>query len=179
MTSGKYSVELLSKIMQFVAEDAIGPSSLRNQTAGTREAVLRHLGKIALAEIPNDSFEFAKWLDDQTESLRHKLPDPDQPWGVARKALNLFLRSCVYNYYLREGYSLVALEPLLEVPLDSKVGIGLYERADKGALPKWDAIKRLKPEASALFQKCATLQAAKMNLPARVFLDNYLWVKDR
>ncbi len=171
--------ELLSKIKGFVAEDAVGVTALRGQVSGTRKAVLAFLNVIVLSQIPNsDGATFEHWLDDQTERLRQTLPDPKKPWGVARKALNLFLRSCVYNHYLREANDLDVLEPLLEVPLDSVVGKGLRNESG-GALPPWGTLKTLKSEVSRLFQEHATRLAIERGLPARVFLDNYLWLDGR
>lgn len=39
--------------------------------------------------------------------------------------MNIFLRDCFYNAYLRDAYGLAVAEPWFEVPLDSVVAEGL------------------------------------------------------
>ncbi len=138
------------------------------------------MGEMDLSLIPRRSqAEFRKWLDRQTHRLRHKLPSCDKPWGIARKSLNLFLRSCVYNHHLRQAHGLAVLELLLEVPLDSVVATALKRDAGRGVLPRWPGLKRLQYKDSRKFQKHATMMAKRMKLPALVFLDNILFIDNR
>jgi hypothetical protein len=178
------NAELLTKIQAHEAYSAIGVSALRGQDRGTREAALVYLKRIDLSNVPKSSCDFKVWLDDQTECLRQKLPgfkpDSEELWGVARKALNLFLRSCSYNYHLRTEYGLEPIETLLETPLDSVAGKRLMEEAGKanyrGLPAKWPSLKRLKREQSEEFQRYAESLAKSWGLPARVFVDSYLWL---
>ena len=117
-----------------------------------------------------------KWLNGQTNRLRHKLPSSGKPWGIARKAINLFLRSCAYNHHLRQAYGLAALEPLLEIPLDGVVAKALKRDAERGVLPPWPGLKHLDAKTSRRFQKYAVVMAKEMKLPALVFLDNILYI---
>jgi hypothetical protein len=85
MPTLKYSAELLLKIKGFVAEDAVGISAVRGQAKGTRKTAIEYVRSIDLSRIPRSGQAvFIGWLDAQTESLRHKLPDASHPWGVAR-----------------------------------------------------------------------------------------------
>jgi hypothetical protein len=93
-------------------------------------------------------------------------------WGVARKSLNLFLRGCLYNIYLRKRYRLHRIETLLEIPLDSKVAKGLKEQYEDSLPGTWPGLKRLESDESERFQSFATILAKKRKLPARVFLDH-------
>ena len=93
--------------------------------------------------------------------------------------MNLFLRSCLYNHYLRKAYGLSAIESWLEIPLDSVVAKALRREATSGELPPWPGLKHLTPEAHARFQSYADKSAKHRGLPARVLLDNYLWLDNR
>jgi hypothetical protein len=172
--------ELLEWIRGFVAADAIGVTSLRGQRKRTRKAVLEFLEGMPLSKIARRSREaFREWLDKQTERLRRQLPGRPGPWGVARKALNLYLRSCVYNHFLRKAHRLVVIEPWLEVPLDSIVANSIREQAEDGTLPRWPGLKHLTPRGSRRFQEEGAALAKGMRVPALVFLDNVLWVANR
>ena len=177
--------DLLAKITDFMAYDAVGVTAVRGQHRGTRKSVLAYLtGKgIDLSRIPRRRQAFEVWLDDQTEALRRTLPGskPDdlELWGVARKSLNLFLRSCLYNHYLRRAYHLEELEYLLEVPLDSKVTNGLRNEAGKAgdhSLPPRTSLKNLKKGNSDRFQEYASALAKRKGLRARIFLDHYFFL---
>ena len=118
-----------------------------------------------------------------TGRIQRTLPGSRKPWGVARKTLNLFLRSCFYNYYLRKAYGLAEVGRWLEVPLDSVVARELKQDARRGALPRWQrrgalprwqGLGRLNREDSEKFQEYARVCAAACNLPVTVLLDNYL-----
>jgi hypothetical protein len=171
--------DLLGKIKEFVAYDAVGVTAVRGQRPRTRDAVLKFLNRMEIAQIPRTKVAFKRWLDQQTMLLAKKLPDPAKPWGVARKALNLYLRACCYNHYLRGQYCLGDIETLLEVPVDSKVAGGLREANTWMLLPSWKGLKGLEPRANEAFQECAVVLSKRMGLPARVFLDHFLFLAAR
>ena len=176
----QYSTGLLDNIKKHEANAAIGITTLRGQPKGTRQTVIEFLGKIKLGRIPRRSHaDFNRWLDRQTHSLRHLLPSRGKPWGIARKSLNLFLRSCVYNHHLRKAHGLSALEHLLETPLDGVVARALKrDNRDigKGDLPPWPGLKHLTSMESKKFQEYATHMARRMKLPSTVFLDNIFFI---
>lgn len=182
MPEGTLDAALLTKIQKHEANAAIGASALRGQVKDTRKNVVGFLSRIDLERVPaQDQAAFDKWLDDQTRRLQRRLPDSRKPWGVARKALNLFLRSCVYNHFLREVHGLEAVERWLEVPLDSKVAGGLIRasvhKPQEERLPRWKGLgDGSLRENSARFQAHATRMANEKRLPARVFLDHYLFL---
>ena len=95
---------------------------------------------------------------------------------MARKCVNLFLRACVYNHYLREAYPhLRRIVQLLEVPLDSRVGTGLH-KSSQGLLPPWPGLNGLTSGINKQFQEYAEKYAAETGYPARVFVDHELWL---
>ena len=173
--------DLIRVIQRFVAVDAVGPSAMRGQGRGVLPAVQEHLGDLDLRGVPKTQRGFGRWLDRQTETTLSALKGiaPGRPWGTARKAVNLFLRGCLYNHYLRETYSLGRMEPWLEIPLDGVVARALKRLAGRGALPVWRGLKHLTPEESARFQDFVAKRAQAVGLPARVFLDHDLWLSNR
>jgi hypothetical protein len=154
---------------------------MRGQGPGVLRAVQGHLGELGLRGVPKTRRAFGHWLDCQTETTLSALKGvaPGRPWGTARKAVNLFLRGCLYNHYLRETHSLGRMEPWLEIPLDSVVARALKRLAGRRALPVWRGLKHLTPEESARFQDFAAKRAQAVGLPARAFLDHELWLSNR
>ncbi|MBN2583205.1 MAG: hypothetical protein JXL80_09055 [Planctomycetes bacterium] len=173
--------KLIQTIKKFEAVSCIGPSSLRGQGGGVIGATRTYLEGIKLGRIPKGSQRsFSKWLDRHTEGILDSLPIPNRPWGAARKALNLFLRSALYNHYLRKTYGIRAVERWLEVPVDSLIADALKEQAPgREKLRRWPGLKHLTPKEHAVYQQCAKDLARKKRLPATVFLDNYLWLENR
>lgn len=181
--------ELLATIQEFEATCAIAAGTVRGQPSSTVKKCRKFLTKLALADISCDTQEpFNEWLDEQTESLRRKLPKSKKrrkrpkckkPWGIARKALNVFLRNCLYNRFLCEENRLKRIEKWLEIPLDSIVAKKLRQHAGRGQLPQWPGLQDLEQDDSAQFQRHALEYAKELGLPARVFLDNILWLQGR
>jgi hypothetical protein len=172
--------KLLALIQQFAAVDAVGTSAVRGQPAGTKAAIQQYLAKIRLSGIPNGTCSaFKAWLDHHTKCIQRKLPNPSAPWGIARKTLNLFMRACYYNHYLRSRYGLGKIGRWLEVPLDGVVARGLKKDAGRGVLPRWAGLERLEQQDSDEFQKHAREYASACKLPVTIFLDNYLWLHGR
>lgn len=81
------------KVMQRkVAITAVGPSALRGQGRGVLGASQELLAHINLATVPNRSdTDYNHWLDEMTDRLLKSYDLIHQPWGAARKALNLFM----------------------------------------------------------------------------------------
>jgi hypothetical protein len=173
--------KLIRTIQRFEAVNCIGPSTLRGQGRGVIKATRNYLAELRLGRIPkHDKRKLQAWLDRHTEGLLDSLPISNRPWGAARKALNLFLRSAVYNHYLRKAFRLRSIVAWLEIPVDSVIGKALKREAPGGDdLPRWPGLKHLKPEEHKLFQQCARRLARERGLPARVFLDNFLFLKNR
>jgi hypothetical protein len=117
---------------------------------------------------------FNSRLDLATQSLMHCLPRTAQYWGSCRKFLNIFLRGCIYNRYLCEHFRLEALEPWLELPLDSHVAKGLAREEGAEVLPRWTTVIGLTPQNSLVFQTFARKIAVSMNTH-RVHLDLLYW----
>jgi hypothetical protein len=168
-------------VMQcYVAVQAIGPSSLRNQgSPGVIGTARKFLSGLDLSNFaPAGERGFLTQLDKETSRLLQEMPRKARHWGAARKAVNLFLRDALCNRYLAEKFNLQKTEAWMEIPLDSAVARGLKELSDSAALPIWPGLKKLSPETSAKFQSFAEYAAKKRGL-ARVHLDMYLWLQER
>ncbi|HOO51823.1 MAG TPA: hypothetical protein PLK94_11100 [Alphaproteobacteria bacterium] len=158
------------------AELAIGNSTLRNQGApGVAKAARAFLSQLDLKSFSVSSEEkFVDALDRATEKLVQVLPYGARNWGTARKALNIFLRDCLYNQFLCTHFAISQVHPWLEVPLDSYVAKGLRGTFEGNCLPKWTTITGLEHEPSDQYQKVAGKVAEKIGCN-RVDLDIYLW----
>jgi hypothetical protein len=121
---------------------------------------------------------FRRNLDAATEQLRKALPRGGQSWGIARKALNLFLRGALYNHYLRGAYRLQQSEAWYEVPLDGMVAGALSARLPDVALPRWGTIRALSVTDSDAYQRALSDFAARSGT-ARVHLDTVLWAESK
>ena len=158
---------------------AVGPSTARGQGAPGVVGALR----TALDAVPLGRFSrskqggFVRALDASTLMVIAALPRPARSWGLARKCLNIFLRDCFYNTYLRDAYGLVVAERWFEVPLDRVVAEGLMANSTV-ALPRWPGVKRVTPEVSARYQEAALILSRSWDI-TRVHLDTYLWVAGR
>lgn len=167
-------------LQDFLAVAAPSGGALRNQEPGVLKVVQDQLAKICLSQVPSDSANsYRRWLDRHTEEMLDAMTVDVRPWGAARKALNLFMRACICDHYLRLEYRLGGIEPLAEIPLDSIVATALKKEAGRGQLPVWPGLKRLKREQNEHFQAFAEEYSRRLALPARVYLDNYLWLANR
>jgi hypothetical protein len=170
--------KFISDIQRFVAISAVGVSALRGQGVGILKKIHEQLGlKTDLSKMAklNTEIDFKKWHDQTTDSLMRTC---GAKWGAARKALNLFLRDCLYNKYLNSHYRLDIIEHWLEIPLDSVIAKQLKRDAGRGCLPLWPGLKRLKKNESIKFQEHASFMAMEKGI-ARVHLDIGMWVNNR
>ncbi len=174
------NIDLIDITQEFMAVSSTGGSTLRNQEPGVVRAIQARLGKLALGGIPTDSRdEYERWLDGTTNRLLRGVPAQIRPWGTARKATNLFLRACICDHLLRAEFRLSKIELWAEMPLDSVVTTALKRRAGRGQLPGWPGLKRLKHQENHEFQVFAQHYALQLGLPNRLYLDYYLWLRNR
>lgn len=172
-------LRLIEAIRKRAALLAVGPSTARGQGAPGVVDALRE----ALADVPLTRFAgsrpkaFARHLDLSTALVIAALPRRARSWGLARKCLNIYLRDCYYNAYLRPAFGRAVVEDCFEVPLDRVVAAGLHEHRVM-ALPRWPGVKRVTPELSAHYQAGALLLAQQWGV-TRVHLDTFLWVEGR
>jgi len=158
--------DFIKAVQIHVARSAVTPTAVCGRAKGTVSSA-----RDFLAALPLNLFGvsraslFDERLNLATDKLMRKLPEPF--WGVSRKVLNIFLRDSLYNFYLRESYSLINAEWLLEVPVDSNVAATLH-RSSQLELPEWKGVMHLQPEENRLYQEAASLAAGDM---ARVHLD--------
>jgi hypothetical protein len=169
--------QFISDVQRFTAVSAVGVSALRRQGVGAIGRIQKYLGSLDLTDtrsLKNED-DFSNWLSRKTE---HLVQNQNVKWGAARKALNLFLRDCLYNKYLCAEYGFDHLEPWLEMPLDSVIATELKKDVGRGGLPVWQGLRKLKKEDSKRFQDHASQVAATKNI-ARVHLDVGMWVNNR
>ncbi len=174
--------DFIPTIQRFTAIECIGISTLRGQGKGVIRDTRGYLAKLKLGRIPRGSqSRFESWLDRHTEGILDALHIPNRPWGAARKSLNIFLRSVLYNHYLRRKSHVNQIAKWLEIPLDSLVARALKDLAKKQeiTLPRWPGLKHFTSEINVPYQEFAKQEAKRWKLPARVFLDNYLWTDKR
>jgi hypothetical protein len=174
------AIDLIKVMQDFIAVAAPSGAALRNQEPGVQGAIQKHLAKINLRGIPSESERrYVRWLDARTDEILDGLTVRVRPWGSVRKALNLFMRACICDHYLRSRYALNKIEPLAEMPLDSIVARVLKQKAGRGKLPVWPGLKWLRSSANRKFQAFAADYARERGFPVRVYLDNYLFVENR
>jgi len=171
--------DFIAMLQEFLTHECIAPSALRGHPAGTINRVREFLTELPLAETRRSRSAFCAWRDRKTELLLDAMRLRHRPWGAARKAINLFLRSCVCSHYLRSDYGLDRIEPWLEVPLDSVTAAALRRIAGRGELPAWPGLKRLTKPISDQFQTVARKYAEAEGFHACVYVDNYLWLRNR
>lgn len=87
--------------------------------------------------------------------------------------MNIFLRECLYNTYLRAWYNLEASEAWYEVPLDSITSTAIRQEAPD-RVPPWRSVKGLTEEESVIYQNAAAWIADQRDI-ARVHLDAVWW----
>jgi hypothetical protein len=169
--------EFIKTMQEKVAVSAVGPSALRGQGKGVlyaTQSVLRHIDLSVMLMGKQD--DFYNWLDQQTKVILNAMPVDNNPWGAARKALNLFLRDTLYNRYLCEKYLINKVEKWLEIPLYSAVAKGL--KYNDTNLPQWPRLKYLRKDISDKFQVVASRLAVEKEI-ARVHLDMIFWLENR
>lgn len=112
-----------------------------------------------------DETKYRRHLNAATQALASKLPGPNT-WGLARKLVNMFLRDCAYNAYLRSAYGLGRSEAFMEVPLDS---FTIKEIGRQAGLPPVK-LGMLSQEVSDQYQRAAR-DWAKQRKHRTVHLD--------
>lgn len=121
---GKMEKKQLKTVQQYVANIAIGSSTLRNQGApGVVNAAICFLGSLNLSNLKVERYPIR--LNGWTKSLREKLPQNAKHWGTARKAINIFMVQAFHNKYLSKEYKLGKLRNVLETPIDKDAAEGL------------------------------------------------------
>ena len=169
----------LKLIQRYVANWAIGPSTLRGQGTGVTGAAKRFLIKeLDIKGIADKGISgYRKWLDDRTAEMKATFPHTSQEnWGAARKAINLFMVGAYFNKILSQEHNLESFGDVLEVPLDGRVADNLVMFAAEILNRKLEftGIKYLEVDVGDQFQDVASECARRENVP-RVELDIILW----
>ena len=168
--------EFISKVQRRIANISIGPSTLRGQPKDTARIVRKFLEELNLnnfSNIPSES-EFLNKLEKNTSLLQDLIPS--KSWGIARKALNIFLFQSVHDIFLCEKYNLRKLIPFLELTLDNPNAKKLIDRANqRGINLNWKNIKSLNKEDSTKLQEFAKKIAREEFNCERGHLDIYFW----
>ena len=168
--------QFIARLQSHAARTAIGGSTVRGKgNTGVAEKARAFLRHMDLAQFgTSDEQAFRSVLDRNTEALRRHLPGGAQHWGIARKALNIYLRNCLYTCYIRDAFHLEKAEEFFEVPLDSYTAAAIRKNEK---LPRWRGVKHLTPEMSALLQATARKKATSELAP--VHLDAKWWSEER
>ncbi len=168
--------DLLTIVRIHVASRAVGASSARGAgRKGVVRVARRHFASMKLVRFGTSrKSTFQAALNATTASLLKVLPPKAKQWGLARKLVNMFLRDCLYNHYLRAAYGLDRAEAHFEVPLDSVTGKALRKLALAGKVPAWRGLVHLTESESELFQAFALAHARSLEV-ARIHLDALLW----
>jgi hypothetical protein len=174
------SRKFLRNVQIYVANVAIPASSLRNQGAsGVVRVAREYLGKMDLGELKSlTPPQYAQWLEEKTQELLKHFPKPARKWGVARKALNVFLCHAFLNRCLCEEYRLDRLGEVMETPLDSIAANELRKNIEEeeNGLPNWTTVRELKPKVSDEYQRVAEMLAKRWGIH-RACLDVFLWIR--
>ena len=168
--------EILNLLHRRVASTSVGPSTARRMgPKGTVQAARDYLAELNLDRFSvRSEIEFREVLNRTTRAYVKKLPSGAQHWGPARKFINIFLRDVLYNKYLCTAYKLSAIEPWLEVPLDSHVAKGLRGENGGTSLPRWRTVIGLNARTNTRHQQFASSVAAGMGIH-RIHLDILYW----
>ena len=176
--------ELFEKVRWHAAQTSVGPSTLRTPVSGTVAVARKGLFGVRLDRLADasDAGAFARELNHQTRRIRGRLPNGARRWGSARKVLNIYLRSVLYNAYLSAAYSFGRVEDWLELPLDSYTVKWLrkeYRDLCGEKLPHFPGVAAADFRVYAAYQDAAAEVAAEMyDGISRVHLDVYYWRSD-
>lgn len=170
----------LAAIQRKVAVSSIPASALRGQrTPGLTRIVRDHLSALPLRQFSVSTASlFSARLNATTDELLTSLPRKVRRWGVARKAMNLFLRDAFYNQFLAAHYRLNKAAAFYELPLDSITALAVDDHDDEWDLPRWRGLLHLPPEASSTYQLAASDMAAEFGC-VRAHLDAFIWAAPR
>lgn len=158
--------QLLRAIKSLIARKTPSSSSIRGRPERTAQVAQRFLRSLRLTGFgTSDAAEYRRRLDAATLALESELPGRNT-WGLARKLLNMFLRDCCYNAYLRAAYHLGRAERFMEVPLDS---LTIEKIGDRARLRKVQ-LRNLTAKISDDYQGAAGEWAKQRGL-RRVHLD--------
>ena len=166
-------------VQRRIANISVGNSTVRGQPKGTVATARDYFASVDLAEFSRIINEdgFGKILDKHTKLLQKKLPS--HSWGISRKVLNICLFQATHDILLNKKYSLDAVIPYLELPLDNPNGKKLRKLARaEGIKLHWTNIKSLEPEMSAKLQAYAKKHARSEHQCERCYLDVLWWRSD-
>lgn len=164
--------ELVEVLRRRIASTSVGVSTARRMgPKGTIKTAREYLAGLDLADFTKKTErEFRGALNNATRRFIKHLPRGARHWGAARKFLNIFLRSAVYNRFLCECYNLYRIERWLEVPLDSHVAKGLRGEEGGKILPRWKTVIGLDQSTNRKYQEFAA-EVARRHDTNRVHLD--------
>jgi len=164
-------VELVKKRIVYIS---ISPSVVRGQKSGTMKEIINYLVSINLENFSKvkDEKNFNHLLDMYTNEPGKKI----KCWGIARKAINIFLFQASHDIVLNRKYNLNKIIPYLELILDNNNAKKLVKYAkQKGINLEWEKIKSLDKKTNKKFQKVAKKYAHEEYKCERCYLEFYLW----
>ena len=165
---------LLKFTQKKISAEVFGPNTLRSLPKGTKKMLEEHPCQVTLAKLPITKAGYSNWLDSQTTKLKTAISGME--WGVARKAMNIFMRDVFYNRFLFNAYCNDTMGDWLEIPVDRLVANALLMRFPD--LSPWKTLKHLEPIAHTAYQNAA-LKLAICKGTTRVHLDLVLYLNNR
>lgn len=173
---------ILDLLRARVASTSLPASVCRNILSKRGLATLRaYCADEAFLAEASETPAFDAFLNHHTDELAARILrmriDGRGVWGVARKALNIFMLEATTRDLLRRHYALGRLDRYLEVPLDKGVALGLARDAERMLLPPpppWPKLMNVTDVANAAFQEVASQVAARRRVH-RYQLDLFYW----
>lgn len=171
-----YKEKFLTTVQNKIAHEAISPSELGFQYELTEMHDLWNFAaKLDLSQFSTKKAEdFIKNLDEATLSLANILSAEKRTWGIARTALNLFLRDAHYNRYLSEVNDLFLSEHFFEIPINDTSAVALRNQKSGSKLSEWNGLHFFDKQQSDEYQDHAADLAKEMGV-SRVNLGLFLW----
>ena len=88
--------------------------------------------------------------------------------------MNIFTTQAFLNRELAAAFELARFGDVMEMPLDSNTAKQLRLESGDKKLPRWMGVGGLTPDASEIYQACASQVAHRKGVP-RACLDIFLW----
>lgn len=171
-----YREKFLSTLQQKAAHVAITPSELGFQYELTEmHDIWNYTAALDLSRFSTKKPDpFKQALNESTRELAELLSAERRSWGLARTALNLFLKEAHYNRYLSEVNDLFLSEHFFETPINDVSAEALRKQKSASKLSEWNGLHFFDQEKSDEYQAYAADLAKEMGV-SRVHLGLFLW----
>ncbi len=155
--------KIINLIQERLAYSTMNIRVFRNQGRGKVEKAWRFMKSLNLKLLTKESErgvekEYSSYCNRTLHRLQKKFHKQNSnTFGIATKALNIFLIECYLNKELNKEYKLERIKKFLEVPIDSKVAKFLKKKYK--FLPTFKSIKCLNNATYFAYQERAKFHA--------------------